>query len=220
MSPVNIRRASSSIAKTPMAFSRASSSQAQTFFDPPKKGNGRTLPISTLRSLVSLHHSSAGFLQSPTDLPAGFENAFRYTKPPQFKSYKDFREEVNKLQDLHPPGGMENLVEKPVKNSYRSQGSSKDVYTGVQRAFKAQNNGYFVDSLNAGVPKDKRNLTERQIRVREAVYGIWERGGKGMNRTAPGLDGILEYLEAKGKSVREYAKEWENRSDGSTQDKV
>ncbi|ODN73004.1 hypothetical protein L202_08403 [Cryptococcus amylolentus CBS 6039] len=194
---------SKALSRTPN-LSRPSSS---TSYAPPKKSTGRALSASTLRSLVSLHHSSAGFLHSPTELPVGFENAFRHTKPPAFDTYEDFRRSVHATQALHPPGGMENLVEKgTVLDS-----SKAGVYTGTQKAFKRLPSAQGLVSETDGVKSSDRALSERQMRVKEAIYGTWERGGSGMNRAEPALDGVLEYIEAKGKTVGEYAQEWEKR---------
>lgn len=55
-------------------------------------------------------------------------------------------------------------------------------------------------------------FSERELAVREALFGTWERGGVGMKKPEPGLNGVKEYLAAKGVSVKDYAKEWEKRN--------
>ncbi|WVQ77663.1 hypothetical protein IAR50_007351 [Cryptococcus sp. DSM 104548] len=194
---------SKALSRTPNP-SRPSSSSA---YAPPKKATGRALSASTLRDLVSLHHSSASFLHSPTELPAGFENAFRHTKPPVFDTYDSFRRSVHATQALHPPGGMENLV----KKGDSLESSAAGVYVATQKAFKELPSEKGLVSETDGVKSSDRRLSERQMRVKEAIYGTWERGGLGMNKAEPGLDGVLEYIEAKGKTVGEYAQEWEKR---------
>ncbi|XAO22809.1 hypothetical protein I312_101583 [Cryptococcus bacillisporus CA1280] len=213
MNPTTLSMTSRSAFRAPTIFVRASSSQPQPSY-PPQKANGRTLPVSTLRELVSLHHTSAGFMHSTAELPIGFDNAFRLTPRPHFERYSDFRRAVEEVQSLHPPGGMENLVEKSTKRVGVS-GSDKAVYGGVQRAFKKLpgRDGEPWVSQTTGVKKTDRDLTERQMRVREAIYGTWERGGMGMNKAEPGLDGIFELIEAKGKTVEEYGKEWAKREE-------
>lgn len=61
------------------------------------------------------------------------------------------------------------------------------------------------------VGKGEGMLTEREKRVREVLFGTWERGGMGMEGSKPGLEGVQEWLKAKGVSVEEYAREWEGR---------
>ncbi|OCF36391.1 hypothetical protein I317_02000 [Kwoniella heveanensis CBS 569] len=202
-----------------------SSSSTATSSYPPKKSDGRTLPASTLRSLVSLHHTSAGFLQNPQDIAIGFENAFRHTKAePNFQGYYDFATQVSENQSQHPTGGIENLVEKPRSPEARgsvfrgSQSRHINVAETVQPTFKDQTAN--TEELwsqrgdqSRGFSRRDQFLSERELRVQEALYGTWERGGAGMDRVEPGLEGVLEFVQAKGKSVGDYAKEWERRNE-------
>lgn len=54
-------------------------------------------------------------------------------------------------------------------------------------------------------------VSERELAVKEALFGTWERGGIGMRRTEPNYDGVQEYLAAKGTTIGESAREWEQR---------
>jgi hypothetical protein len=64
-------------------------------------------------------------------------------------------------------------------------------------------------------------LTEREMRVKEALYGMLERGtGSGIQSARGssgaievGLEGVEEYAEARGKEIRDDAKLWQSRHD-------
>jgi hypothetical protein len=58
-----------------------------------------------------------------------------------------------------------------------------------------------------------QDLSERELLVKEALFGTWERGGKGMKDIAPSLEGIYEYIEAKGTTVEELAAEWTGKGE-------
>ncbi|KAK8869542.1 hypothetical protein IAR55_000108 [Kwoniella newhampshirensis] len=216
MNPSPLARAARRAASTSSA--QAGPSKPSSSFYPPTKANGRTLPASTLRSLISLHHSSAGFLHTPQDLPVGFENAFRHTsKPVYLRGFFDFAQSVQFNQSLHPPGGMENLVEKPKSSEARGldlKGRTILPAETVQRTFKRHEKLWSEKGDSArGVGRDEQYFSDRELRVQEALYGTWERGGSGMDRVEPGLEGVLDHVEAKGKTVGEYAKEWERRDE-------
>lgn len=59
----------------------------------------------------------------------------------------------------------------------------------------------------SGLDGEER-LTERELRVREALYGTWERGAKRGRDAEVGWDGVREYLEVRQKSAGEAAQEW------------
>ncbi|WVR05333.1 hypothetical protein IAU60_002347 [Kwoniella sp. DSM 27419] len=217
MNPAPLARAARAARAVRSASHQAGPSSAQ--LQPPARSDGRTLSASTLRSLVSLHHSSAGFLHSTTELATGFDNAFRYTQDPGFHSYFEFANSVQFNQSLHPAGGMENLVEKPRSAEARGmhmKGRTVMPAETVQKTFQA------VDQLwsqtgggSKGFSKRDQFMSDRELRVQEALYGTWERGGVGMDRVEPGLEGVIEYVQAKGKTVAEYAGEWQKRNDGA-----
>ncbi|WRT67399.1 uncharacterized protein IL334_004370 [Kwoniella shivajii] len=208
---------SSSVRQAASRSTRSLSSKAgpSSSTYPPKKSNGRTLPSSTLRSLISLHHSSAGFLHDPSELNVGFDNTFRHTKgEPFFRGYYDFTSSITFNQSLHPPGGMENLVEKPKSSEARGmdlKGRTILPAENVQKTFKKVEELWSQRVTNNR--KDEQFLSDRELRVQEALYGTWERGGTGMEKTEPSLEGVLEFVEAKGKSISEYASEWEKRDE-------
>jgi len=66
------------------------------------------------------------------------------------------------------------------------------------------------ESRDSGLTSD---LSERELQVKEALFGIWDRGGKGMRDVEPGLEGVLEYLEAKGVSAEDFAREWSGKGE-------
>ncbi|WVW82804.1 hypothetical protein I302_104815 [Kwoniella bestiolae CBS 10118] len=204
-------------------FSSSSSTSSKSTY-PPSKSDGRRLSSSTLRSLISLHHSSAGFLHDPKDLTTGFDNTFRYTtEEPYYRSFNDTHTTAQTNAQMTPPGGLENLVEKPKCSEARGldfrRGRTLREVEGVSLTFKETYDIWSErDGHRGGRGGDEQFLTDRELRVQEALYGTWERGGQGMgSRVQPGLDGVLEFVDAKGKSVREYAEEWKNRDKGEGQ---
>lgn len=56
-------------------------------------------------------------------------------------------------------------------------------------------------------------LSEREARVKEALFGTWERSAGRMGRETVdvGLDGVEEHIQAKGQNVEEVAKMWYER---------
>ncbi|WVQ78626.1 hypothetical protein IAT38_000712 [Cryptococcus sp. DSM 104549] len=194
------RRSAQTFASTPTPEAGSSSSSQPA-------APGRTLPVSTLRSLVALHHTSAGFLHAPADLSVGFENTFRRSGRMGLRSYREWAHTVMDGAERRPAGGTENLVDK------LHESSGADLPSTVQKTFKKMLRTGWVGEQGDGVAKLDQTLTDRELRIQEALYGTWERGGLGMRRVEPGLDGVLEYLEAKGKTVKEYAEEWASRDE-------
>ncbi|KAK4686356.1 hypothetical protein P7C73_g3764, partial [Tremellales sp. Uapishka_1] len=163
------------------------------------------LPANTLRSLVDLHHNSAVFLHSPDEISTGFYNIFRNLNEPTFVDYKAFHDGA--MANKAPAGGVQQLVRKSA-----SVDGHGGVYGGESLAtskpllpiFKDHEEGLFSTSVQGG---SVGVMTERELRVKEALYGTWERE-KGVENVQPGLDGVMEYLEAKGMGVEESAREW------------
>ncbi|WWC69192.1 uncharacterized protein I206_103128 [Kwoniella pini CBS 10737] len=235
MNPTNIRQSARSIRSY---SSKPSSSKSITTNYPPKKSNGRTLPSSTLRSLISLHHNSIGFLQNSKDIKIGFDNSFKNTRSdPYFKSYNDYiSNQLNTFNNSNlnkKQGGLENLIEKSNNNESFGLGgnfgsgfgfgqknnNNKKIYPAenVQKNFKIRQSQLWSETSTLGQSRDLQFLSERELLLQEALYGTWERGGQGMNKIEPSLDGLLEFIEAKGKTVEEYAEEWKGR-DGPKED--
>ncbi|WWC60839.1 uncharacterized protein I303_103415 [Kwoniella dejecticola CBS 10117] len=223
MNSITLRQLARSVSSSIRSYSSkpsssSSSSSTSKSSYPPRKSNGRTLPASTLRSLISLHHSSAGFLQDPKEgLAVGFDNAFRHTRSdPYFRGFNDYTS--NQLHSSsssnNDAGGLETLVERPRSDESRGVGHAgryQMIYPAenIQKNFKARTSQLWSET--SGQSKDSQMLSERELALQEALYGTWERGGVGMSKVEPSLDGVLEFVDAKGKTVKEYAREWQER---------
>ncbi len=204
---------------TSITHARSSSSVAGPSPKHPKPRNRirtseRGANPSVLRNLVDLHHTSASFLHSPDDISTGFENAFRHTySDPSFIPYRQYRDDVLSGTAERGAGGVKNLVEWANTNSVGRELDKRERLRSAPtywRTFKKHEDLWSErarDEVSEG-----GMLSERELAVKEALFGTWERGGIGMKSPEPGLEGVKEYLEAKGVSVEEYAKEWEKRN--------
>ncbi|CAD6571648.1 MAG: hypothetical protein TREMPRED_000337 [Tremellales sp. Tagirdzhanova-0007] len=162
------------------------------------RGMDRTL----LKDLVDLHHTSASFLHSADDIAIGFENAFQNTyNDPEFIPYRQYRDDVL--------NAMMASVGKAL--SKRERLRAAPVY---RRTFKKVSNPWSDPTSHKHYPDYSQSgmFSERELAVKEALLGTWERGGVGMEKPEPSLDGVMEFLEAKGVTVQEYAKEWDRRN--------
>ena len=175
----------------------------------PRSQRQRGVATPVLRNLVNLHHSSSSFLHSPEEIDVGFENAFRHTSgEPQFQPYYRYRADA-----LATGADRGQLVERG--DSPDSVGAELRKRERLRpapsywRTFKKYPDLWSDRAKQVG--EDGGMLSVRELAVKEALFGTWERGGIGMKTTQPGLDGVLEYIEAKGVSVEEYAKEWADR---------
>ena len=155
---------------------------------------------SVLRDLISLHHASASFMHSPEEARIGFENAFARTPEPKFEHYESWARGVIGSQGDNQLVNNDPTSFDPV--TYDS-GNPGEVYW---QTFK-KNDDLFSSSNNSTTL-----LTAREREVKEALFGTWERGGLGMEGSKPGLDGVMEYLKAKGETVASTAAEWESRN--------
>lgn len=197
----SLRRAAAEASTSAQRLSKTS--EKRTPFLP-----GGQAPASTLQSLVGLHHSSANFMRDPAEITTAFESAFRHHQP-QFQTYDSFRATSIRLRDEHAVGGLA---------AYASKNPGG---AGAHRAIKY--NG--IDDLpdQAQITKDifrpprkytsKRSrageLSERELMVKEALFGTWERGNDGVPR--PALDGVVDVVKARGLSLKQAAREWKNR---------
>jgi len=188
---------------TSITHARSSSSVAGPSPKHPKPRNRirtseRGANPSVLRNLVDLHHTSASFLHSPDDI---------------FIPYRQYRDDVLSGTAERGAGGVKNLVEWANTNSVGRELDKRERLRSAPtywRTFKKHEDLWSErarDEVSEG-----GMLSERELAVKEALFGTWERGGIGMKSPEPGLEGVKEYLEAKGVSVEEYAKEWEKRN--------
>lgn len=165
-------------------------------------------PRSTLSSLIGLHHESANFMRDPAEITTAFESAFRHHTP-QFQSYSSFRAAALRAREEHATGGLTNFAT-------QSPGG-----LGARRAIALADEDDLPDQAqvtrNVFRPARKwtnrsrssGELSERELKVKEALFGTWERAQDGVPR--PALDGVVDVLEARGLSVEEAAKQWKNR---------
>lgn len=202
-------RASSSVVPSPTKRSKPSNEPRN-----PDRNVNRTI----LKDLVDLHHTSASFLHSPDDIAIGFENAFRNTyNDPEFIPYRQYRDDTLNAMSERGAGGLDNLVERASMSSVGKELSKRERLRAApvyRRTFKKVSNPWSDPSSHKRYPEYSQSgmFSERELAVKEALLGTWERGGAGMEKPEPSLDGVLEFLKAKRVTVKEYAKEWERRN--------
>jgi hypothetical protein len=198
-----LRKAVQAAENAPQRLSK--SAEKRTPFLP--KGQA---PRSTLSSLVGLHHESANFMRDPAEITTAFERAFRFHTP-QFQSYNSFRASALRAREEHATGGLTNFA------TQTSGG------LGARRAIGLSAEDDLPDQAqitsNVFRPESKRKwtkasrsigeLSERELKVKEALFGTWDRAQDGVPR--PALDGVMDVLEARGLSIEEAAKQWKNR---------
>ncbi|KLT41077.1 hypothetical protein CC85DRAFT_286770 [Cutaneotrichosporon oleaginosum] len=165
-------------------------------------------PRATLSSLIGLHHEAATFMRDPEEITTAFESTFRYHVP-QFQSYSAFRAAALRAREEHATGGLVNFATR----SPGGHGARRAVGIGgeddlpdqaqVKRNVFRPSRGWVKSSRMAG------EMSERELKVKEALFGTWERAQDGVPR--PALDGVVDVLEARGLSVEEAAKQWKNR---------
>ncbi|ORY29986.1 hypothetical protein BCR39DRAFT_530456 [Naematelia encephala] len=168
--------------------------------------------IETTRALVNLHHTAASFMHSPDEITTGFENSFRHSAlNPYFQKFWQFRESALEAVEARGSGSEGSLVERVeigAKSSASKARASQRKAATYSQIFKKHENLW---SERGRVDEQNPELTEREIQVKEALFGTWERGGLGMRRPEPSLDGIQEYLSAKGVTLNQAAQEWSKR---------
>lgn len=155
-----------------------------------------------LRTVVSLHHAAASFMPDPSAAGQGFDTAFKdMSQEPRFIRYFTWLRSV-----LETKSTGKALI--PAKNPLADMETEKfaaEKYWSVWEKHDPANDLDLRSTSRTGT------LTEREREVREVLLGTWERGGLGMMASRPGLDGVLEYLHAKGITVKDFAREWELR---------
>lgn len=182
--------------------------------------NGKA-PVGTLRTLVDLHHSAATFMRDPSEIPTAFENAHRQYRTEffQFNQFTGHAIKVSESYGAHAtggakigrmaerspgmPGGRSMLGEekapapmaRPVRNVFAARTLSGTGGRGANVAARARSHGLAASGL-----------TERELLVKEAILGMWERGSDDVTR--PGLEGVLDVVAAKGATVSSAAAEW------------
>lgn len=62
-----------------------------------------------------------------------------------------------------------------------------------------------------GAGSQNEHMSERERAVLETLYGTFDRMGT-YDAVEPGLDGVREYVEAKGTTIEQYAREWQEQA--------
>lgn len=167
---------------------------------------GGQATASTLRNLVSLHHQSATFMRSPEEIPTVFEQTFRYQRP-EYESYASYAKRTRAEMALRGDAGIEIMAERSANGV-----GARRVAGSFQPARMTRNAFRDPDPYAR-----ESNLSEREMIVKETLFGTWERDG-GTRDVRPGLDGVLEIAERRG-GVKKVAKEWKGQEEvGSTED--
>ncbi|TXT13607.1 hypothetical protein VHUM_00974 [Vanrija humicola] len=172
----------------------------------------------TLNGLVGLHHKAASFMRDPSEMHGAFETAFRMYQP-EFRSYAQFKAGTLRAHAERAPEGLETLAERNPQGAGARRGLGTDAapsdYAQIEHdVFRAPRTWTFRRAAHGP------ELTERELRVKEALFGTWERGQDAVPR--PGLDGVVDIVKARGSTVKETASEWAARDkedkDTSTED--
>jgi len=201
-------------ASTPARLA-ASALRAGPSKNAPLLPNGKA-SASTLRNLVSLHHASSTFMRDPSEIPTAFKNAHTVYKP-EFISYEQYRARALKLMADRGEHGLEALAERGVGGTGARGALGELAAPGDQAAI--HHNKFAPPRGWSGRRKTHdTDYTERELRIREALFGTWERGVDA--RARPSLDGVLDVLAAKGTTVDAAAKQWkgERIDEDSTED--
>ena len=175
----------------------------------PPRNIHQPLPAKKLDQLVSLHHSAASFMHNIGDIRTGFENAFKHTKSdPYFLKYSAWRENVLAIN-----AEGKKIIERPrtvpLGKELDRRAMLRPAAT-IWRTFDKHEDEEEVRWSQKG-SRDGYLLTERERRVKEALFGTWERGGAGMKEVQPSLTGVREWLRALNVSEEDFAKQWRNR---------
>lgn len=166
---------------------------------------GGQAPASVLRNLVSLHHQSATFMRSPEEIPTVFEQTFRYQRP-EYESYFSFQKRTRAEAAARGDGGIEIMAERSANG------------VGARRAGSFQPARMTRNTFRDPDPYAREsNLSEREMLVKETLFGTWERDG-GKRDVRPSLDGVIEIAERRG-GVKKVVKEWKGQEEeGTTED--
>lgn len=167
---------------------------------------GGAAPAGVLRNLVSLHHQSATFMRSPEEIPTIFEQTFRYQRP-EYEHYMSYKQRTMEGAAERGDAGIERMAERAANG------------LGARRAGSFQPARLSRNLFRDPDPYAREsNLSEREMRVKETLFGTWERDGAGRHAVRPSLDGVIDIAERRG-GVAKVAKEWKGQEDeGSTED--
>ncbi|BEI89777.1 uncharacterized protein CcaverHIS019_0211390 [Cutaneotrichosporon cavernicola] len=169
--------------------------------------NGQA-PRSTLSSLIGLHHESSTFMRDPAEITTAFESAFRHHTP-QFQSYSSFRAAALRSREEHATGGLTNFATQSPGGLGARRAIGLNEEDDLPDQPQVTRNVFRPTRKWTSRSRSAGELSERELKVKEALFGTWERAQDGVPR--PALDGVVDVLEARGLSVEEAAKQWKNR---------
>ncbi|ORX33836.1 hypothetical protein BD324DRAFT_638819 [Kockovaella imperatae] len=168
--------------------------------------NSKRARRDVLARLVSLHHTAASFMHQAKDISTGFDNAFRYIEAePYFLPFSRWKRGVLE----HIADGPK-VKERPVREDLPPLGRELEQRETLQPAFSHWRTFQPIESSWIHSKREIKGLakSEREKQVKEAFFGVWDRGGVGMEDSQPSLEGIEEWIEARGSTVKEVADEW------------
>ena len=176
---------------------------------PPTRLQSNPLSRDVLARLVSLHHASASFMHRPSEIMTGFDNAFKNIEAePYFMPYRRWKKGVVS----HIAEGS-TIKERPIKEDLPPLGKELEDRETLEPSYLYWKTFKPIDSSWTQNKREIKGLakSEREKQVKEALFGIWDRGGTGMEAVQPSLDGMEEWLKAKGVGIEEFAAEWRDR---------
>lgn len=152
-------------------------------------------------------------MTSPTQLDEAFHNAFN-TLPPQFEPYSQFEARSLAANRLGATSRQQLVAHKStgtgIDKNYETMEQLKippRVFNRVKPFWSdmgAKDEGDYSSDRGTGVSR-------RQTQVQEALFGTWER--EGGEAVRPGLEGVEEWLAARGVSSKKSAKAWNRRNE-------
>lgn len=183
------------------------------------KGKVQQEHADMVNRLVGLHHAAAGFMRENADVTHAFENNFKL-KPHQPHStvFAQYRGRTLQRLSQRSKSGTVKLEEADeahqraaMARRYDSRGPLPALY---EPTFRYQPQSTVRPAwMDRDFDEEDEYVkpTDRELQVREALFGTWERGAKGLKGVKPSLDGVNDYLQAKGQTIFEASTEWTDR---------
>ncbi|BEI81979.1 hypothetical protein CcaverHIS002_0211390 [Cutaneotrichosporon cavernicola] len=153
--------------------------------------NGQA-PRSTLSSLIGLHHESSTFMRDPAEITTA-----------------SFRAAALRSREEHATGGLTNFATQSPGGLGARRAIGLNEEDDLPDQPQVTRNVFRPTRKWTSRSRSAGELSERELKVKEALFGTWERAQDGVPR--PALDGVVDVLEARGLSVEEAAKQWKNR---------
>ncbi|KAL7424254.1 hypothetical protein Q5752_001841 [Cryptotrichosporon argae] len=189
----------STSASSALAAAAAKPSRSSTPFLPDGQASA-----ATLRSLVSLHHAASTFMHSPTEAPRAFDEAVKNAEATS-PAWRTFEQAARARAAERAHGGLSQLARVGAQGR-GARGAPRMPAEQAHDIWRGGSKGWSAGG-GAGARAAAHGSTERELRVREALFGTWERADKAV----PSLEGVIEVLEASGSTVQQSADEWRMR---------